>query len=224
MTDTWTPRLSEYIDDDLPAAERAALEAHLAACADCRGVLADLRRVVTGAHALVDRPVAAELWSGIAERIGASGTPVVALAPWRRRRLSLSLPQLAAAAALLLAVGGAATALALRPAGTAPVALTAAPPAPTVVQAGLSGKAELSYDTAVRDLEAALDAGRDQLSPETVTVLSRNLARVDAAIAEARQALAADPANAYLTSHLATTMRQKLALLQQAATLARAAS
>lgn len=224
MTDTWTPRLSEYLDDELAAPERTALEAHLADCIECQAVLADLRRVLTGAHALTDRAVAAELWPGIAARIGASGAPVVELAAWRRRRVSFSLPQLAAAAALLLVVGGGAASLAFRPTAPAPMARSAALPQPTVIPAGLPSNAELSYDTAVRDLEQALEAGRDRLSPATVTVLTRNLARVDAAIAEAREALAADPANSYLSSHLASTMQRKLALLQQATALADAAS
>ena len=40
-TDAFTDRLSEYLDDELPATERASVEAHLAECAalpgDARG-------------------------------------------------------------------------------------------------------------------------------------------------------------------------------------------
>jgi len=46
MSDVWTDRLSEYLDDELPPGERAALEGHLAQCAECSATLADLRRVV----------------------------------------------------------------------------------------------------------------------------------------------------------------------------------
>ena len=226
MTDQWMDRLSEYLDGDLPTAERAALEAHLAECPACRATTAELRRVVTRAHALVDRPPAGDLWAGIAARIGAAGTPVVDLSARRaRHNISLSVAQLAAAAVLLLAVGAGASAVALRPpTAAAPVAVTAAAPELRAVPAGLPSKAEQSYDTAVHDLEQALDAGRSRLSPKTVTVLERNLARIDVAIEEARGALKADPANAYLSAHLANSMQQKLALLQQATTLANAAS
>ena len=51
-----------------------------------------------------------------------------------------------------------------------------------------------------------------------------DLARIDVAIEEARAALEADPANAYLNAHLANTMQQKLLLLQQANALASSAS
>src|SRR5437660_1313451 len=68
MNDTWTERLSEYIDGTLPDAERAALEAHLAGCTACRTTLDELRRVVARARALDDRPPAADLWPAVAEQ------------------------------------------------------------------------------------------------------------------------------------------------------------
>src|SRR5205809_5149458 len=74
MNDTWTERLSEYIDGTLPDAERAALEAHLAGCTACRTTLDELRRVVARARALDDRPPAADLWPAIAEQIDRKST------------------------------------------------------------------------------------------------------------------------------------------------------
>ncbi|MGH7530170.1 MAG: anti-sigma factor, partial [Gemmatimonadales bacterium] len=88
MNDQWTDRLSEYLDGELPAAERAALEAHLATCADCRDTAAELRTVVARAQALEDRPPARDLWPELRARMtpgrGAGGS-----AP---RRLSFSVP------------------------------------------------------------------------------------------------------------------------------------
>lgn len=224
MTDRWTDRLSEYLDGDLSADERTALEAHLRECPACRTTVDDLRRVMTRAHTLVDRP-AGELWAGIAARIGAESGPVVLDAYRARRRVAVTMPQLAAAAVLLVSLSTGATWLALRPAVDRPVAVQAARPSGApVIQAGLPAAAEKSYEAAVTELERTLEAGRGRLNPKTVAVLERNLGRIDAAIAEARTALEADPANAYLSSHLATTMQQKIALLQQATTLVDAAS
>src|SRR6266702_1847893 len=81
MSDTWMERLSEYIDGTLPERERAALEEHVASCAECRTTLAELRRVVARAAALDDRPPTTNIWPGIAARIG-----VVSLDPRRARR------------------------------------------------------------------------------------------------------------------------------------------
>jgi hypothetical protein len=75
-----------------------------------------------------------------------------------------------------------------------------------------------SYDAAVADLEEALDASRDQLDPGTVATIERNLAIIDAAIAETRTALAADPNSVYLSAHLAEQMRRKLDILRVATT------
>ena len=224
MTDQWTDRLSEYLDGELPAEERRAVEAHLRDCPACRTTVDELRRVVTRAHTAVDRP-APDLWSGIAARIGAAGPAVVSLDAHRaRRRIALSLPQLAAAAVLLMALSGGGAWLALRPAARLGVPFGTRTPAGQVIPAGFPTKAEQSYEAAVTDLEQALEQGRSQLSPKTVAVLEKNLTRIDAAIAEARQALEADPANAYLHSHLANTMQQKIYLLQQATSLVHAAS
>ena len=46
MTDTWSDRLSEYLDGGLSETERAEAEEHLRYCADCKSVLAELNEVV----------------------------------------------------------------------------------------------------------------------------------------------------------------------------------
>src|SRR5216683_945356 len=72
MNDRWTDRLSEYVDGELGVADAAALEAHLPSCGDCRATLEELRRVVTRAGKLDDRPPAADLWPEVATRLGLS--------------------------------------------------------------------------------------------------------------------------------------------------------
>src|SRR2546427_1996909 len=105
MKDQWTDRLSEYLDGELTAPERTTLEAHLASCEGCRTTLEEVRRVVTNARALDDRPPAADLWPAVAARIGLSprekARPVV-------RRFSFTVPQLAAPSVgpALLSAGG----------------------------------------------------------------------------------------------------------------------
>ena len=218
MSDRWMDRLSEYLDGELPTTDRAALEAHLETCADCSAVLADLRRVVDRARQLEEYVPKRDLWPGIASRIGA--TP--AAAPRIGRRWSFSLPQLAAAA--IVADD------ALRRHGLAPPAPARCPqPRARSPRRRLrpshrwpstpSNSASQSYAAAVADLERVLAGGRGQLDTTTVRVIEQNLAAIDRAIAQAQQALMADPANLYLNTHLAETMRRKLDLLRQAATL-----
>jgi tetratricopeptide (TPR) repeat protein len=286
MSDRWTDRLSEYLDGELGADEARELEAHLASCAGCREVLADLRRIVGGAAALRDREPEAELWAGIERRIREEPPQarVVALfdAKRERRRVSFSVPQLLAAGLVLALASAGSVWLALRggpqgvpgPATVAAVQVTrdrpagaerlpAAPDpqgsgspaagggesglAPTPAARGDSGAAasapragralprrgtpaaqgpqgsarfagyeDPAYDAAVADLQAVLEQGRDRLDPRTVQVLEESLGTIDAAIEDARRALAADPANARLNTYLAGTRQRKLELLREA--------
>jgi anti-sigma factor RsiW len=236
----WTDRLSDYLDNDLTAGERAAADAHLRECAACRATLDELRAVTARAHALADRTPVNDLWPGIAAAIGSDITP---LAPRRQRaptarRFSFSMPQLAAAAVLLMAVSGGAV-WTLRNGGRAPEASVAAAPVRSPATRGAlpggSGvrptefttvrpTAEQSYDAAVADLEQVLKEGRGRLDDRTLQIVQKNLATIDSAVTQARRAVEQDPANAYLNSYLAHTMRRKIDLLRQVVALTSAQS
>jgi len=212
--DPWTARLSEYADGELPADERVELERHLETCGECRATVGDLGRLRDLAGALADGEPPRDLWPGIEARIGGEAR-VLPLT----RRWTFTLPQLAAAAALLVAVGAGATAIALRGAATP------ATPGPAVIGAPDSGAvpvvrtASATFDDAVADLARVLAERRDRLDSTTVRVLEQSLVTIDRAIAQARAALATDPNDPYLNAHLAETMRRKLNLMRQAVTL-----
>jgi len=76
------------------------------------------------------------------------------------------------------------------------------------------------YDASIAGLEQALAEGRGQLDPKTLRTIERNLRVIDRALAEAREAVAADPNNTWLQSHLAATMKRKADLLRTATLLA----
>jgi hypothetical protein len=230
MSHDWQNRLSEYLDGELTQAERVELEAHLAGCGACRDTLGQLRDVVAAAHALEDRAPAADLWSGVAQRIGAGGavqSDVVALDQHRKRRrvrITLSIPQLAAAGIALMLVSAASVyLLSSRPAELQPPQVATATREATA-EAVLVGFDIAEYDAAVAELERVLSEARERLDPGTVAILEQSLATIDRAIAEAHQALRDDPANRYLSTHLAATMKRKIQLLQRATTIANAAS
>ena len=122
MHEEWTDQLSEYLDGELSPAETAAVDAHLRECPACAEVLNDLKRVVARARTLEVRPPQAELWPGVAARTERIAQP---------RRVSFTLPQLAAAAVLLMAISGAVVwQLAGRVNSSAPTNATAAVAAP----------------------------------------------------------------------------------------------
>lgn len=240
-TDMWTERLSEYIDDELPAAERAELEAHLLDCRNCSVLLGELRAVVLRAGQVIDRPPQEDLWAGIAAQIA---RPEVRseTTTTTRRRFSFSIPQLAAASiALMLLSSGTMYMMMNGDDAVAPVA-GLEQPAGGVAQpaaAGPAGPAQTTdalvrspqpvkslaaddYSVAIDELEVALEAGRARLDTATVRVLEQNLRTIDVAISEARQALSRDPANPYLNRYLDETMQRKIQLLRRATRIMRA--
>ena len=222
MSDQWTDRLSEYLDGEMDAESRAGLEAHLASCAECGATLTELRSVARRAAALEDRPPATDLWPGIARRIGLD-TDALAIRR-RTRRVSFTVPQLAAAGLALIAVSAGLAWVALRGSRSPSVAGNSPAPAvsPAAHTANWTPKVEGSADAAVVELRAALAAGRrsGRLDSTTVATIERSLTVIDSAIAQAKRALEADPGSAYLNHHLAETYRRKLSLVRQAARLA----
>ena len=243
MHEEWTDQLSDYLDGELSGDQQHAVEIHLRGCAACGAVLNDLKRVVAQAASIETRPPQTDLWAGIAGRIGTSDSParVVALAPRAARRFAFTLPQLAAAAALLIAVsGGVAWQIAARPGwadrlhdtgrdtvaqGSANVAQGFSPAGDRTGASDFArvehvSLADAQYDAAVADLEKALKAGRGRLDASTVAIVEHNLQIIDQAINQAREALVGDPANSYLSSHLVEARRRKLDLLRRATALA----
>lgn len=215
--DAIADRLSEYLDGDLDAPARAGVEAHLAACAECRQLLDDLRTISAAARRLPDDTIGDDAWTGIAERIAAASPVVAAFEPRPRRRFSFTLPQLAAAGIALMVLSGSLVYLAQTGEPHADFPAVSADRGPgDAVPVSLANP---HYDSAIADLEQALEAGRSRLDPETVTVLEQNLSAIDLAIEQCRRALEADPANTYLNSHLASARQRKLALLRRATAL-----
>jgi hypothetical protein len=204
-------RLNDHVDGLLPAPEEEAVEAHLAACAACRAEVEGLRALLAGAAALaraVDPP--AELW----EALRAETLARPARAAWTVR---MTRRELAAAAVLLVALSSGITAALMR---------DRAAPAPTGVAADGGAarpraewvefrRAEAEYVRTADDLEALLAGNRASLAPETVRTVEASLGAIDAAIRDARAALARDPANAELSNVLAATYRDKIDVLER---------
>jgi len=168
-------RLDDWVDGTSAPAERARIERHLAACADCRRRAAGIESVVAAARALpreLDLPH--DLLPGI--RVAARPRP-------SRARVFAAL---GAAAAVGLAVVSAWLVPAPERDGGGPTA-AAAPDAPF-------RRAAEEFRLAAAGLERSLETDRT-LPAETRAVLDENLRILDAAIAEASRALTVRPAD-----------------------------
>ncbi len=229
-------RISAYMEGDLDPADAAEVEAHLEGCGRCREVLSELRDVVERARRLPDAPPERDLWPGLRKAItgGEAGrTPVVSDgsvpggadvtafpgSPEERRGYRLSGVQLAAAAAALIFFSGAGAWL-VHPGGSGSATAGSGP-----VDAGTSAARVVAedapevpeeYRSELERLQTALGEHRDELAPNTVRVLEKNLAVIDRAIRESREALRLDPGNPFLESHLDRAYRTKLEYLREA--------
>ena len=229
MTDKFTDRLSEYLDGELAQDEREVVEAHLLECADCGRTLQQLRAVVARASQVIDRPPQSDLWPGIAERIAAA-EPALDIEKITKRRLTFSIPQLAAASIVLMMMSAGTMYLMVNRDEAAPVAQgAAASPRGSVTSdqavaapVSVNSPAAANYNAAIDELETALQTGRSSLDTTTVRVLETNLRAIDVAISDARQALSRDPGNPYLNRYLDDTMQRKIQLLRRATGILRA--
>ena len=173
--------------------------------------------MVAAARSLPADPPARDLWPAIEGRLRprtADGVepevvPIGSVRP--RRRVVLSVPQLVAAglALVLFSAGGVWMAVGGGRAPQVGAASSSASEAGAVTFAA-------TWETAVAELETEFAQRRAELDPETIQVVERNLALIDDAIAQARQALEADPSSGFLNGYVAEAMRRKVDLLRQA--------
>ena len=197
----------------------ASVRAHLKSCPECLSRLASIVTLATKTAALpraIAPPV--DLWGEIRQQITSKA------AIGRRRTALWSVRQLAAAAALVAVASSALTALMLngrRTESSTPNAIASrAPQARVAVLPAQLAVTEHGYTQSVNALERTLNERRALLAPSTIAIVERSLRVADSAIAEARDALALDPANRALAALFASNYERKIDLLRRATELA----
>jgi hypothetical protein len=182
-------------------------DGHVAECASCRDTLRRIRSLLTATQALpreVEPP--AEVWSALRDRM--AGHRTSATRRWWHNGW------LATAAGIVLVLG-----TAIITSNTAPRAKASKLPPATAELPVAVRAVDLNYVETVAHLREALDGQRRALAPATVRTVDRALAVIDSAIAEARAALASDPANSALVDILSAHYQRKVELLQRATEL-----
>ena len=211
----FTDRIAEVADGTLDAAGQRALEQHVAGCAACRALVADLKTIQAAAFTLdrLEPPGAA--WEAIRARVAAEPTPDSRgrLIAWPHSRAAWGV-WLGAAAALLVATL----------AGLYPLVTSRTPPdtvaggtdRPDIasVQAEFQA-AEEHYNKAIQGLEQIAKTDSGELDPQVAAVLQKNLQVIDQAIGQSRAALKMQPASSDAQDSLFDAMRTKVAVLQQ---------
>ena len=220
-------RTHDLIDGLLASDATERARRHMEECAHCRDRHASLSELTSELRSLPrDAMPPPEVWDEIARRIEGTSpraapetADVIALphAPRARRRISFTIPQLAAASLVLATTSAGMLWMATsRP--------TPGTPEPAPVGSARFVTAESSYDAALDELMSIVETARPYLAPETLLALDQSLAEIDAAIEEIGVALESDPSSDLLQSMLVNQQRSKLRVLSQVATLTEAQS
>lgn len=207
--------LNDLVDGRLTEASRRVAELHAGECASCAEALSGLRAALAGAAVLrgpVEPP--ADLWAAVQATIESRKVAPIGVAGRAPRGWWVTPPRAAAAALLLVALSAGATV------GISRLFTGRAPALPVLPVAMSWQVAEHGYQSSVLELRSQLAAQADRLAPATIAAIEQSLATIDVAIAEAREALLRDPANAALPELLASNYRQKIDLLRRATRLA----
>jgi hypothetical protein len=210
-----TARLGELVDGALSARERTALLSHVESCPSCGEELRQLRALLAAARELPrELELPRDLWPGIERRLEERAAPRVGIGA----RWSL----LAAAAAVLLALSTFWMEGIREAVPAAPVAAgLRREVTPASFSVGDVLRSEREYARATAVLMAAVEERSDELSPETREVVVKNLAAIDAALADIRKAIEADPGNEELAGLFRATHRRKVEVLQTVVRLTR---
>jgi len=201
--------LDDWVDGSLSEAEHQEAELHLASCATCRADERKLRAFLAEAAGLRhEAQPGRDLWPSIATRIESRAR----LLRFVRRGGLLS--GLAAAAALVLAL-----VLARGPqpgTGVASVGSSGATVQPAAAGTADIDRAEAEYLRATSQLIQTLNARRGSMPPEAqkqMADLETNVAAIDTALRQVKDALEKDPQNTKLNKMLASTHQKKSDLL-----------
>jgi hypothetical protein len=234
--------LSAWLEGDLGLPERRAVDAHLRECLRCASLVRDLETIRRDAARLPVLEPSRDLWEGIATRIE---TPIIDFAPRQAPAAARRTWQMAAAAVVLMAVSSGVTYMAMSaerraqsagqtasipaadnsasPVATSPNVVT--PPRPSSGRAStLLVRAEpmapeVMYGQEITRLRAILDERRSSLDTATVSAVEKSLKAIDAAIADARAALAADGSSDFLNGQLNRALEKKVSVLRRVALL-----
>lgn len=204
-------RLDGWVDGTLTEEQRLEVESHLGTCAECREEERQLRRLLSHAAAL-PRSVTPprDLWPEISRRLERDRS--WSWGSWQ--------PVLAVAAAVALALAAAViwqgppepvhTVVVPSP-GTSPAGFT---PVSIQTDPGIVAM-EKDYQVAANALLEVLQERKGDLDPEAVAIVERNLAVIDAALAEIHQALEQDPNRPELGRMLVSTHRKRVDVLRK---------
>lgn len=205
----------------LSRTEIDVLEAHLAGCPGCEGLVDDARLLQRELRLIGSEGPAHRGWEQVAARLEADlefqRAAAAATAPARTARsYGIGLRWAALAATLMVVIGGSLFLMRRSLQGGTP-ARAAAAASPAAMVSSIESELDLAarhYENAIAGLEQVASDSDSPLDPAAMVTVRDNLQIIDAAIADSRQALRSDPQSQLAQESLFDAFRRKVALLQ----------
>jgi hypothetical protein len=209
------PQLSPFVDGELAGDERAAVVAHLDACAACRGLVSDLEQLRASARVLGPISPPDHLWIQVAGQIHLGANPRTAVTPHRRSRPGLAQWFSLAAALVVVTLGVYLVEVLQSPRSGAPGTAQSSSPVGSVENVAQELSLALEhYDKAISELQVITEKNSGDLDPAVASTVQKNLKVIDHAIVESRAALVTDPESAPARDSLLDALRRKIGVLQ----------
>ncbi len=223
--------IGDFLDGSMSQEDQKTLNQHLEECLGCADVRNDLQSIVSFCRSHRGEyeapPNERGMWLRIRNVIEAETAPTVVASPraarasWLRRSWELSVPQLAALAAVIVLVVSLSTAVGLRrwQAG-------GGPPADAMTNDGSFTVAASNLRSRISQQQQAIDYWNQRVefnkvrwSPEMRETFDRNLKVIDEAVNTSFDALTRDPHDEVSEEMLNAAMNEKLSLLKEFADL-----
>ncbi|MGB6338796.1 MAG: zf-HC2 domain-containing protein [Candidatus Aminicenantaceae bacterium] len=202
--------ISEYIDGEVDAAKKAKLDEHCAQCAVCQKLLEDFQTISSSAKELDTFSPPESTWGKIQEKMTADEQEVLTLAPQKQGWFSI--PRLSYVLSAVLLVVFLSLVFIYGPRYWSGQAVVPELENQQYTLTKLE-EAEHHYQLAIKALNEAAMAQKEQLDPQVAEVFRTNLDLIDQSINACRQAVLTDPNDIESRKYLLAAYKEKANLL-----------
>lgn len=217
--------ISDYIDNNLDAKKKSALEQHLKVCSACRNLLEEFEGIVETAQELEDREPSAHLWLKIKARLEPAAesaqTQPFGVKQWFGDVFRQPALKYALSTVVILAVVVGVVTLGIRYWKDFNLLRTKNDDQYTLSKLE---EAERHYRQASIALVEAFASQKESLSPEVAMILQAHLEIIDISIEACLQAAFRDPSNIDVRNYLLFAYSKKIELLGQMVNIKTASS
>ncbi|HSO74903.1 MAG TPA: zf-HC2 domain-containing protein [Blastocatellia bacterium] len=210
--------ISDYIDGSLELGQQVQIERHLADCEPCRAVRDDLLQIIHFSHQLPQHSPSGVLWTRIQTEVAQQRGAWFRALPWwtwlKTRHIDVSIPQLAATAAVLVIAVSTAVLFSRKEA-----------PTQNTTSAGIAGTGGLQatplsnsdfqqIEMQINRLSESVELRKVEWDPELRSAFERNLLYIDQSLAECRHQLNGNPTDDLSHELMLNAYREKVRLLE----------